>query len=90
MKQYKIQKYTLKNKHKTSPTQKEQRPPTFAAVFRSPFRAPSTAAWGLRLGGLRRRPSNTLSTNSKGKHETKEECTQHKSMVGVQYFNFKN
>ena len=61
MKQYTIQKYTLKNKMtqnlldaKTTPT-----PSHVCRDLRSPFRSPSTAAWGIRPGGLRRRPSNT-------------------------------
>ena len=90
MKQYVIQKYTLKNKITQTSRRKTTTPSHVCRRLRSPFRAPSTAAWGLRLGGLRRRPSNTLSTNSKGKRGTKEECTQYKSIVGVQYFNFKN
>ena len=89
MKQYKIQKHTLKNKiTQNLPNAETTTPSHVRRGLRSPFRAPSTATWGLRLGELRRRPSNTSSNNSKGKHGTKEECT--KSIVVAQYFNFNN
>ena len=53
MKQYKIQKYSLKNKTTQNlPDAKATTPSHVCRDLRSPFRAPSTAACGLRLGGV--------------------------------------
>ena len=81
MKQFKNSKVYAQKQNNTKPPRRKnnnalQRPPTFAAVFVLLFGLRPPRHGGSRLGGLRRRPSNTLSNNSKGNHGTKEECAQ--------------
>ena len=87
---YKILRSTLKNKITQNVSDAKTTPSPPSPRSSSSNRTSSTAARALHLGASNAIDPNTLSTNSKGKHGTKNECTQYKGVIGVPFCQVKN